>query len=162
MGRRPSSAATPETPALPNDVDSEQPRQQNSGRPQEQESEQPQQQEAGQPQENNAEQPPPANTEQEAPATEDVEIALPDLQEQIAIVLPGTGANPIRLPGLPDLIPQPVDGKFTNVNDACLNAISQLQFPEGTRVSRNLSTSCRASARGLGHDGRGRLPRAPA
>ena len=139
---------TPETPALPNDVDSEQAQQQNSGQPQEQESEQPQQHDSGGPQENNSEQPPAATTEQEAPATEDVEDALPDLQEQIAIVLPGTGALP--LPDLPDLIPQPVDGKFTNVNDACLNAISQLRFPEGTEGLDVLSTQLQGFCAGLG------------
>ena len=55
-------------------------------------------------------------------------------------------ADLLPLPDLPD-IPQPdADGNFENVNAACLNAISQLQFPTGTEgldvLSQQLQGFC--------------------
>ena len=61
---------------------------------------------------------------------------VPNLQSEVNRALavedlPVAGLLP--LPDLPDIIPQPdAGGNFENVNDACLNAISQLQFPDGT------------------------------
>ncbi|MDF2978370.1 MAG: hypothetical protein K0S40_3098 [Actinomycetospora sp.] len=61
---------------------------------------------------------------------------VPDLQSEInrALALEEVPlADLLPLPDLPDIIPQPdAGGNFENVNDACLNAISQLQFPTGT------------------------------
>ncbi|GAA4776567.1 hypothetical protein GCM10023200_06560 [Actinomycetospora chlora] len=67
---------------------------------------------------------------------------LPDVQEQVADALDvGTIVDGIGLPGLPDVIPQPdTNGNFDNVNDACLNAVSQLQFPAGTSGLDTLSS----------------------
>ena len=42
-----------------------------------------------------------------------------------------------------------MDGKFKNVNDACLNAISRLEFPAGTSGLGNLSTQLQGFCRGL-------------
>ena len=90
----------------------------------------------------------PDDPEQSAPEAEEVEIALPDLQEEVDKVLPDAGANPIGLPNLPT-IPQPVDGKFENVNDACLNAISKLEFPAGTTGLEHLSSQLQGFCHGL-------------
>jgi hypothetical protein len=67
---------------------------------------------------------------------------LPELQEQVADSLDaGSIVDGITLPGLPEIIPQPdASGNFDNVNDACLNAVSQLQFPAGTTGLDALST----------------------
>jgi hypothetical protein len=61
-----------------------------------------------------------------------VENLQSEVNEALALEdLPLAGLLP--LPDLPDVIPEPdAGGNFENVNDACLNAISQLQFPEGT------------------------------
>jgi hypothetical protein len=62
----------------------------------------------------------------------DVEDLQGEVNRALALEdLPPAGLLP--LPDLPDIIPLPdAGGNFENVNDACLNAISQLQFPEGT------------------------------
>ncbi|MFC5137411.1 hypothetical protein ACFPK1_04155 [Actinomycetospora rhizophila] len=91
---------------------------------------------------------PPVENDTTPPSEEEVEIALPDLQEEVDKVLPDAGANPIGLPNLPT-IPQPVDGKFENVNDACLNAISKLEFPAGTTGLEHLSSQLQGFCRGL-------------
>jgi hypothetical protein len=64
-------------------------------------------------------------------------LQLQSTASALAGAAPAAVTNPlaglISLPGLPDLIPTPdAGGNFENVNDACLNAIGQLQFPEGT------------------------------
>ncbi|MDD7942532.1 hypothetical protein PHK61_29380 [Actinomycetospora lutea] len=92
---------------------------------------------------------PPAGDEQApAPKADAVEDVIPDLQQEIDDILPDAGANPIKLPGLPT-IPQPVDGTFTNVNDACLNAISKLEFPAGTTGLERLSAQLQGFCYGL-------------
>ncbi|WP_433033531.1 hypothetical protein [Actinomycetospora sp. CA-053990] len=101
---------------------------------------------------------PNAGVEDEAPegtsdeettvSDEEIKNGLPPVQGIIDDLLPAAGANPIRLPGLPT-IPQPVDGTFNNVNDACLNAISQLEFPAGTSGLGNLSEQLQGFCRGL-------------
>lgn len=84
-----------------------------------------------------------------APKADDIGNALPDLQKEVDAILPDAGENPIGLPGLPT-IPQPdADGKFDNVDDACLNAISQLEFPAGTTGLENLSGQLQGFCTGL-------------
>ena len=75
---------------------------------------------------------------------------MPDLQQEVDKILPEAGANPIKLPGLPVDIPQPdADGKFDNVDDACLNAISQLEFPAGTSGLDKLSADLQGFCSGM-------------
>lgn len=71
------------------------------------------------------------------------ERVLPQVQERVNALI-GEGENPlatlVQLPGLPPIIPQPdAGGNFESVNDACLNAISLLQFPDGTTGLEDLS-----------------------
>ncbi|MEJ2860894.1 hypothetical protein [Actinomycetospora flava] len=87
-----------------------------------------------------------------APKAEDVANVVPDLQKEIDAIVPEAGANPITLPGLPAVIPQPdANGEFENVNDACLNAISKLEFPAGTdqAVLANISGQLQGLCHGL-------------
>jgi hypothetical protein len=63
------------------------------------------------------------------------------LQDAVNDAVTDPSTNQVGLPGLPDIIPAPdADGNFDNVNDACLNAVSQLRFPEGTTGLDALST----------------------
>lgn len=79
----------------------------------------------------------------DAPSPLRASLVRPQLDAAIDEVTPGDLLELPDIPGLPDLpvnIPQPdADGNFENVNDACLNAISQLQFPVGTEGLPDLS-----------------------
>ncbi|GAA4934667.1 hypothetical protein GCM10023204_48690 [Actinomycetospora succinea] len=91
-----------------------------------------------------------ATTAPTTPSAAIVENGVKPIQDVISDLLPDAGANPIKLPGLPTNIPKPdADGNFDNVNDACLNAISQLQFPTGTSGLDKLSTQLQGFCRGL-------------
>jgi hypothetical protein len=143
-----SPAVLPETPEQSNEDSSQLPVGNDGQPPAENNEQQPpaENNEQQPPAENNEQQPPAENNDEQPPATEDVENAVPDLQKEIDDLLPGT--DKIGLPDLPT-IPQPVDGKFTNVNDACLNAISQLKFPAGASGLGNLSSQLQGFCRGL-------------
>lgn len=68
---------------------------------------------------------------------------VPEVQAAVDDLLDPDGPplTLLPLPNLPEIIPQPdADGNFENANDACLNAISGLEFPDGTTGLEELST----------------------